>query len=61
MLFRIQWSNALCFTCVPANSSTGERVSQIMDNANWIKLDNKFIIFKRKQHKQSKYFNFLNI
>lgn len=46
---------------MPANSSIGKRVSQIMGNVNWSKLDNKFVIFKRKQHKQSKYFNFLNI
>lgn len=45
----------LCFSLVPAKSNTGERVSQIMDNVNWIKLDNKFVIFKRKQRKQSKF------
>lgn len=45
---------------MPANSSTGERASQIMGNVNWIKLDNKSVIFKRKQHRRSKYFNFLN-
>lgn len=62
----IQWNNALCFTCMPVSSRTGERVRQTSPSLLYHGLDrvaHKKLLFpwkkKKKAHK-NKYLNFLN-